>query len=62
MEESESAARVALEKAERDAHLLKAENDSLRHLFEKSNAETARTENELKSLDSKFKVSNFFNT
>lgn len=59
MEESESAARVALEKAERDANVLKAENVSLKQLFEKSNAEATRTENELKSLDSKFKVSNF---
>lgn len=57
VEESESAARVALEKAERDANALKVENVSLRRMFEKSNAEAKRMENELKSLDCKFKVS-----
>lgn len=60
MEESESAARVALEKAERDANALKVENLSLRRMFEKSNADATRAETELKTLDSKFKVSNFF--
>lgn len=59
VEESESAARVALEKAERDTKILKAENVSLRQMFERSNADAMRTENELKSLDTKFKVSTF---
>lgn len=58
MEESESAARVALEKAERDAQALKVENFSLRQMFEKSNVDAARAETELKSLDGKFKVGN----
>lgn len=57
VEESESAARVALEKAERDANVLKIENVSLRQMFETSNAEVIRMENEIKSLDCKFKVS-----
>ncbi|XP_026318741.1 axoneme-associated protein mst101(2) isoform X2 [Hyposmocoma kahamanoa] len=55
IEESESAARVALEKAERDANVLKVENVSLRQMFEKSDAEAKKMENELKSLDNKFK-------
>lgn len=57
IEESESAARVALEKAERDTNVLKIENVSLRQMFEKSNFEAKRLENEVKSLESKFKVS-----
>lgn len=55
-ESSESALRVALEKAERDATMLKVQNSSLAGMYEKATTEIRKSETELRSLDTRFKV------
>lgn len=57
IEESESGLRIALEKAERDAAALKAQNTNLVAMFSKADTDTKKAESALKALDSKFKVS-----
>ncbi|CAG9135723.1 unnamed protein product [Plutella xylostella] len=55
-ESSESALRVALEKAERDATMLKVQNSSLAGMYEKATTEIRKSETELRSLDTRFKT------
>lgn len=57
MEESESGMRIALEKAERDAKTLRAQNNNLAALFGKADADAKKAETTVKALESKFKVS-----
>lgn len=49
--------RIALEKAERDAKTLKAQNTNLTAMFGKADAEAKKSEAALKNLEAKFKVS-----
>lgn len=55
VEESESGMRIALEKAERDANALKAQNISLAALCKKADVEFKKSEATIKTLDAKFK-------
>ncbi|CAG4929608.1 unnamed protein product [Colias eurytheme] len=55
VEESESGMRIALEKAERDAKALKAQNSQLTALFGKADAETKKAEAAFKNVETKFK-------
>lgn len=57
VEESESGMRIALEKAERDAKTLRAQNNNLAALFGKADADAKKAETTVKALESKFKVS-----
>lgn len=56
MEESESGMRIALEKAERDAKTLMAQNNNLAAMFGKADADAKKAETTVKALESKFKV------
>ncbi|KPI95855.1 hypothetical protein RR46_11568 [Papilio xuthus] len=55
VEESESAMRIALEKAERDAKALRAQNSNLSNMYSKAEAERKKSEAAFKALDAKFK-------
>ncbi|XP_045523402.1 myosin-2 isoform X1 [Pieris brassicae] len=55
IEESESGMRIALEKAERDAKALKAQNTQLSAMFGKADVEAKKAENTFRSLETKFK-------
>ncbi|XP_068634042.1 rootletin-like isoform X2 [Battus philenor] len=55
VEETESAMRISLEKSERDAKNLKAQNASLAALYGKADAEAKKSEAAFKALDAKFK-------
>lgn len=57
LEESESGVRIALEKKERDNKTLEEQNKNLTATCEQANAEVRKSENALKCLDTKFKVS-----
>lgn len=56
VEESESGLRIALEKAERDAKALKAQNTDLVAMFSKADADAKKSETAFRALDAKFKV------
>ncbi|XP_063826893.1 axoneme-associated protein mst101(2) isoform X3 [Ostrinia nubilalis] len=55
VEESESGLRIALEKSERDAKALKAQNTNLVAMFGKADTEAKKSETAFKALDAKFK-------
>ncbi|XP_023954514.2 myosin-8 isoform X2 [Bicyclus anynana] len=55
VEESESGMRIALEKAERDAKILKSQNNNLAAMFGKADADSKKAETTVKALENKFK-------
>lgn len=56
LEDSESAARIAIEKAERDSLLLRQENDKLSAIISNVSEENKKSSKDLLALNEKFKV------
>ncbi|XP_014367087.2 myosin-2 isoform X1 [Papilio machaon] len=55
VEESESMMRIALEKAERDAKVLRSQNSNLTAMYSKAEADAKKSEAAFRALDAKFK-------